>query len=142
MRVCFSNLWGRFQYGNFFVFRSKCILKWQNKKREKKSLSIILPWKLDMFQLVSFNIFCFLLWLFLQATMSLSVKNYKEVSRSFLNRVLLSNETTGVTNVDRQTIQSELKDNNFFNENSHVIWWRIHYDRFNRIIKIEPILDD
>ena len=74
--------------------------------------------------------------------MSLSVKNYKEVSRSFLNRVLLSNETTGVTNVDRQTIQSELKDNNFFNENSHVIWWRIHYDRFNRIIKIEPILDD
>ena len=74
--------------------------------------------------------------------MSLSIQNYKEVTRSFFNRVLLSNGTTGVTPIDRQLIQSELKDNKFFDENSHVIWWRIHYDRFNRIFKIEPIFDE
>ena len=53
--------------------------------------------------------------------MSLSVKNYKEVSRSFFNRVLLSNGTSGLDNLDRQKIQSELKDNKFFDENSHII---------------------
>ena len=74
--------------------------------------------------------------------MSLSIQNYKEVTRSFFNRVLLSNGTTGVTPIDRQLIQSELKDNKFFDENSHVIWWRIHYDQFNRIAKIEPIFDE
>ena len=74
--------------------------------------------------------------------MSLSVKNYKEVSRSFFNRVLLSNGATGATPTDRQLIQSELKDKKFFDENSHVIWWRIHYDRFNTIARIEPIFDE
>ena len=74
--------------------------------------------------------------------MSLSVKNYKEVSRSFFNRVLLSNGTTGATPTDRQLIQSELKDNKFFGENLHVIWWRIHYDQFSRIARIEPIFDE
>ena len=39
--------------------------------------------------------------------MSLTVKNYKEVSRSFLNRVLLSNGTTGIDEIDKQVILSE-----------------------------------
>ena len=74
--------------------------------------------------------------------MSLSVKNYKEVSRSFFNRVLLSNGTSGLMNLDRQKIQSELKDNKFFDENSHILWWRIHYNQFNQIFRIEPIFDE
>ena len=74
--------------------------------------------------------------------MSLSVKNYKEVSRSFLNRILLSNGTTGVDEIDRTVILSELKYNNFNSSNLYVIWWRIHNNQFNRIIRIEPIYDD
>ena len=74
--------------------------------------------------------------------MSLSVKNYKEVSRSFFNRVLLSNGTSGLMNLDRQKIQSELKDNKFFDKNSHILWWRIHYNQFNQIFRIEPIFDE
>ena len=74
--------------------------------------------------------------------MSLSVKNYKEVSRSFFNRVLLSNGTSGLMNLDRQKIQSELKDNKFFDENSHILWWRINYNQFNQIFRIEPIFDE
>lgn len=74
--------------------------------------------------------------------MSLVVKNYKEVTRSFLNGVLLSNGTSGVGSLDRQKIQSELKDNKFFNENSHISWWRIHYNQYNQILRIEPIFDD
>ena len=83
-------------------------------------------------------IFCFLS----LVKMSLSVKNYKEVSRSFLNRILLSNGTTGLDEIDRQVILSELKYNNFNSINIYVIWWRIHYNQFNRIIRIEPIYDD
>ena len=74
--------------------------------------------------------------------MSLSVKNYKEVSRSFFNRILLSNGTTGIDELDRTLILSELKINNFDTSNLHVIWWRIHYNQFNRILKIEPIYED
>ena len=74
--------------------------------------------------------------------MSLTVKNYKEVSRSFLNRILLSNGTTGLDEIDRQVILSELKYNNFNSINIYVIWWRIYYNQFNRIIRIEPIYDD
>ena len=74
--------------------------------------------------------------------MSLSVKNYKEVSRSFPYRVLLSNGTTGIDEIDRQVIQSELIYNHFNTGNLFVIWWRIHYNQFNRIIRIEPIFDD
>ena len=43
-----------------------------------------------------FHLYFNFLFLFLLAKMSLSVKNYKEVSRSFLNRILLSNGTTGL----------------------------------------------
>ena len=79
-----------------------------------------------MFQQVSFtNIFVFYYFLSL-AKMSLTVKNYKEVSRSFLNRILLSNGTTGLDEIDRQVILSELKYNNFNLINIYVIWWRIH----------------
>ena len=74
--------------------------------------------------------------------MFLSVKNYKEVSRSFFNRILLSNGTTGIDELDRTLILSELKINNFDTSNLHVIWWRIHYNQFNRILKIEPIYED
>ena len=40
--------------------------------------------------------------------MSLSVKNYKEVSRSFFNRILLSNRTTGIDEIDRTVILSDI----------------------------------
>ena len=74
--------------------------------------------------------------------MSLIVKNYKEVTRSFFNRVLLLNETSAIGNLDRKKIQSELKDNKFFDENSHITWWRIHYNQFNQVLKIEPIFNE
>ena len=74
--------------------------------------------------------------------MSLVVNNYKEVTRSFFNRVLLSNGTSGVGSLDRRKIQSELKDNKFFNENSHITWWRIHYNQYNQVLRIEPIFDE
>ena len=74
--------------------------------------------------------------------MSLSINNYKEVTRSFLHRVLLSNGTTGVTSLDRSKIETELTKNKFFDENLHVLWWRIHYDRFSQIERLEPIFDD
>ena len=74
--------------------------------------------------------------------MSLSIKNYKEVTRSFFNRVLLSNGTTGVTSLERRKIEIELTKNKFHDENLHVLWWRIHYDRFSQIDRIEPIFDE
>ena len=74
--------------------------------------------------------------------MSLSIRNYKEVTRSFFNRVLLSNGTTGVTSLERRKIETELKENKFFGENSHILWWRIHYNKFNTIDRLEPIIDE
>ena len=74
--------------------------------------------------------------------MSLSIKNYKEVTRSFFNRVLLSNGTTGVTSLERIKIETELTKNKFFDENLHVTWWRIHYNRFSQIERLEPIFED
>ena len=74
--------------------------------------------------------------------MSLSIKNYKEVTRSFFNRVLLSNGTSGVTPLEKIKIETELTKNKFLDENLHVICWRIHYDRFSQIERLEPIFDD
>ena len=54
--------------------------------------------------------------------MSLSVKNYKEVSRSFFNRILLSNGTTGLDEIDRQVILSELEYNGFNSYHKLIIW--------------------
>ena len=47
-----------------------------------------------------------------------------------------------MTSLERRKIQAELKENKFFGENSHIIWWRIHYDRFNEIDRLEPIIDE
>ena len=69
--------------------------------------------------------------------MSLSIKNYKEVTRSFIHRLILSN--SAVNSLGIQKIKSELTENKFFGENSHVLWWRIHYDSFNQIERVEPI---
>ena len=74
--------------------------------------------------------------------MSLSVENYKEVSRSFFNRILLSNGTTGLDEIDRQVILSELEYNGFNSHHKYVIWWRIYYNQFNRILRIKPIYDN
>ena len=74
--------------------------------------------------------------------MSLVVKNYKEVSRSYFDRLLLSNGTTGLDEIDKKVILSELDYNKFNSYNKFVIWWRIHYNQFNRIIKVEPIYED
>ena len=74
--------------------------------------------------------------------MSLSVENYKEVSRSFFNRILLSNGTTGLDEIHRQVILSELEYNGFNSYHKLIIWWRIHYNQFNRILRIEPIYDN
>ena len=74
--------------------------------------------------------------------MSLTVKNYKEVSRCFFNRILLSNGTIGLDELDIQEIKSELEYNKFNSSNKFVIWWRIHYNQFNRIIRIDPIYDN
>ena len=73
--------------------------------------------------------------------MSLSIKNYKEVTRSFIHRLILSRRSSDVNSLGIQKIKIELKENKFFEENSHVLWWRIHYDSFNQIDKIEPIFD-
>ena len=73
--------------------------------------------------------------------MSLVVKNYQEVTRSFFNRILLSNGTTGIDQIDREVITRELKSNNFNTTNSHVCWWRIHYNQFNKIVRLEPIYE-
>ena len=72
--------------------------------------------------------------------MSLSIKNYKEVTRSFINRLLLS--SSAVNSLGVQKIKIELKENKFFGENSHCLWWRIHYDSFNQIDRIEPIFEE
>lgn len=72
--------------------------------------------------------------------MSLSIKNYKEVTRSFINRLILS--TSALNSLRVEKIKIELKENKFFGENSHVLWWRIHYDSFNQIDRIEPIFEE
>ena len=74
--------------------------------------------------------------------MSLSVKNYEEVARSFFNRILLSNGTTGLDEIDREVILSELEYIGFNSSHKYIIWWRIHYNQFNRISRIEPIYDN
>ena len=74
--------------------------------------------------------------------MSLSVKNYKEVTRSFINRLILSKKSFDLNSLGVQKIKIELTENKFFDENSHVLWWRIHYDSLNQIDRIEPIFDE
>ena len=86
--------------------------------------------------MVSFDFYYFLF------RMSLSIKNYKEVTRSFLNRIMLSTRTSVLESLGVQIIKKELNKNKFFDENLHVLWWRIHYDSFNQIERIEPIFEE
>ena len=84
--------------------------------------------------------FIFILFLFyfvFNFRMSLSIKNYKEVTRSFINRLILSSSASNSLGI--QKIKNELIENKFFGENSHVLWWRIHYDSFNQVDRVEPI---
>ena len=74
--------------------------------------------------------------------MSLTIRNYKEVTRSFFERVLLSNGTSGATPLEKEIIISELKDKKYFDENSHVLWWRICYNIYSQIERIEPIFEE
>ena len=71
--------------------------------------------------------------------MSVIVKNYKEVVRSYFYR-LFSN--SNLDDVDIQVINSELEYKGFNSFNKHVVWWRINYNSYNRIIKIDPIYDN
>lgn len=80
--------------------------------------------------------------LFFSFKMSLSVKNYKEVTRSFINRLILSKRSSVLNSSGVEKIKIELKENKFFGENSHCLWWRIHYDSCNQIERIEPIFDE
>lgn len=78
--------------------------------------------------------------------MSLCVKNYKEASRVYFNRILYSKELdipidSYFDSIEIEVIKSLLRENRFEAEYSHVIWWRIHYNQYNRIIRIEPIFD-
>lgn len=78
--------------------------------------------------------------------MSLCVKNYKEVSRVYFNRIHYSKELdipidSYFDSIEIEVIKSLLRENRFEAEYSHVIWWRIHYNQYNRIIRIEPIFD-
>ena len=71
--------------------------------------------------------------------MSVIVKNHKEVVRSYFYR-LFSN--SNLDDVDIQVINSELEYKGFNSFNKHVVWWRINYNSYNRIIKIDPIYDN
>ena len=78
--------------------------------------------------------------------MSLCVKNYKEVSRVYFNRIFYSKELdipidSYFDSIEIEVIKSLLRENRFEAEHSHVIWWRIHYNQYNRIIRIESIFD-
>ena len=78
--------------------------------------------------------------------MSLCVKNYKEVSRVYFNRIFYCKELdipidSYFDSIEIEVIKSLLRENRFEAEHSHVIWWRIHYNQYNRIIRIEPIFD-
>ena len=79
--------------------------------------------------------------------MSLCVKNYKEVSRVYFNRIFYCIELdipidSYFDSIEIEVIKSLLRENRFEAEHSHVIWWRIHYNQYNRIIRIEPIFDN
>ena len=59
--------------------------------------------------------------------MSVSVKNYREVSRSYLLRVI-EKQKKGVTTYPISLFDNKLADDlekcRFFNEQKKVIWWR------------------
>lgn len=75
--------------------------------------------------------------------MSFLVKNYKEVSRVYFNRLFSNKNNLEIhDDLDFHVINTELEYSGFNSFNKHVIWWRIHYNHYNRILKIEPIYDN
>ena len=126
----------------FFCITKQVYLDMTEKEKREKISKYYSAMKNRHVSVGEFHLYFNFLFLFLLAKMSLSVKNYKEVSRSFLNRILLSNGTTGIDELDRKVIISELNYNKFNSSNLYVIWWRIHYNQFNRIIRIDPIYNN
>ena len=59
--------------------------------------------------------------------MSVSIKNYREVSRSYLLKVI-EKQKQGVTSYPISIFDNKLADDldkcGFFNEHKKVIWWR------------------
>ena len=70
--------------------------------------------------------------------MSLRIKHYKEISRSYFERILtrLDNDS-----FESKLIRSELKENGYNSFNKHVCWWRLNYGLSNQIVSINPIYD-
>ena len=127
----------------FFCISKQVYLNMTEKEKRDKISQYYSAMKNRHVPAGEFDLYFVVFFLFFnQLEMSLTVKNYKEVSRSFFNRILLSNGTSGIDEIDREVILSELKSNNFNTSNSHVCWWRIHYNQFNKIIRIEPIYED
>ena len=71
--------------------------------------------------------------------MSLQVKRYKEVSRSYFERLF---SKSGNNNLDIQVIISELNTNGYNSFNKHICWWRINYGLNDWIVRIDPIYDN
>ena len=83
----------------------------------------------------------FYIFLFFNYRMSFSIKIYKEVTRGYIFQDILSKEWSPTYSLTLYKIKEELNRNKFFDENSHVEYWRIHYDIFKQIERIEPIFD-
>ena len=59
--------------------------------------------------------------------MSIRVKNYREVSRSFLLRVIekqKENIETYPVSLFNKNLEDDLKKTGFFDEHKKVLWWR------------------
>ena len=59
--------------------------------------------------------------------MSVSVKNYREVSRNYLLRVIekqKQNVTSYPVSLFNENLADDLKKTGFFDEHKKVLWWR------------------
>lgn len=71
--------------------------------------------------------------------MSFRIKQYKEVSRSYFERILTRLDNSSF---ESKLIRSELKGNGYNSFNKHVCWWRLNYGLSNQIVSINPIYDN
>ena len=71
--------------------------------------------------------------------MSLQVRRYKEVCRSYFERLLSKSSNF---DLDMQAIISELNEKGYNSFNKHVCWWTINYGLNDWIVRIEPIYDN
>ena len=71
--------------------------------------------------------------------MSFRIKQYKEVSRSYFERILTRLDNSSF---ESKLIRSELKGNGDNSFNKHVCWWRLNYGLSNQIVSINPIYDN